>query len=42
MLTERELDKLLLLAQLPFLFGAQWWIAVSRLTLELGEKRWTI
>lgn len=37
MLTERELDRLVLWSSLPILFGAIWLAAGARLALDLGE-----
>jgi hypothetical protein len=37
MLNEREAEKLVILAVLPYLFGVAWLSAVARFTLELGD-----
>lgn len=37
MLTERDLDRLVLWSSLPYLFGAMWLAAGVRLALDLGD-----
>lgn len=41
MWSERELDRLALWIQLPYLFLGVWALAGAKMALELGEKTWT-